>query len=382
MIPASITVTEELPRSPNGKVDRRALLATAKPQPLATVRPGTSSEELLGELFAEALGLPDVRPGDDFFDLGGHSITAAQLLVRLRQVLQVELTMRDIFEAPSAAQLAERLRLSRESASGSEYATLLPLRAGGRLAPVFCVHPGIGLSWTYAGLLRHLPVDHPVYGLQSPAFTGGGLALGIRELAVNYADQILALRPSSTCHLLGWSYGGLVAHAIAAELRRHGVQVGLLGLLDAYPTAKDALEARRPPGKQEIFGQLLSSVGYEVADTEVTFSALVERLRSAGGPLQSIPAVRIPAVIRIFSEHIRHMTGYQPPVYDGDLTIWRAVVDAYGRSLPPRGYQWRAFVGGHLTELPVSTSHGRMGLPEGLSLIGPQIAGRLAQHEV
>jgi amino acid adenylation domain-containing protein len=381
MVPASITIADALPYSPNGKLDRRALLAAEKPAPPVTTQPKTSTEELICEIFSEVLGSPDVQPSDSFFDLGGHSIAAARLLSRLRHILQAELTIRDIFEAPSATLLSKRLDIPQGSISGSEYATLLPLRADGQLAPLFCVHPGIGLSWTYSGLLRHLATGRPVYGLQSPTFTHGTMPQGIHQLAMIYTHQILALKPNGTFHLIGWSYGGLVAHAIAAEMRRHGHQVGLLGLLDAYPDGTDAHRLGQAPMKQEIFSQLLASLGDEAGDAEVTFSALVKRLRSADGPLASIPAPQIPAIIRVFSEHIRHMADYLPPVLDGDLTVWRAAIDARGRPLPARGGQWRPFATGSVTELPVGISHGRIGLPEGLSIVGPQIADLIARHE-
>jgi amino acid adenylation domain-containing protein len=381
MVPSTITIADELPRSPNGKLDRRALLSADRPAPPVTTQPKTSTEELVCEIFSEVLGLPDVHPSDSFFDLGGHSIVAALLLSRLRHVLQAELTIRDVFEAPSAALLAKRLNLPKDPANGSEYAMVLPLRADGQLAPLFCVHPGIGLSWTYSGLLSQLTADRPVYGLQSPAFTGSTMPRGIRQLAMSYTDQILAVRASGTRHLIGWSYGGLVAHAIAAELRRRGHQVGFLGLLDAYPNGTGAHGTRQAPGKQEVFAQLLASLGHEPGDAGITFSAVVERLRSAGGPLASVPVTQIPAIVRVFSDHIRHMAGYQPPVFDGDLTVWRAAIDARGRPLPTRGAHWRPFATGSITELPVSISHGRLGLLEGLHIVGRQIDDLIARHE-
>ena len=381
MIPASITIADALPHSPNGKLDRRALLAAEKPSPPVTPQPKTSTELLICEIFSEVLASPGVQPSDSFFDLGGHSLTAALLLSRLRHVLHAELTIRDIFEAPTAALLSKRLNLPQESIDGSEYATLLPMRPDGHLTPLFCVHPGIGLSWTYSGLLRHLSAGRPVYGLQSPAFAGGTMPQGIQQLARIYADQILALNPSGAFHVIGWSYGGLVAHAIAAEMRRNGYQVGLVGLLDAYPNDGDARNIGQALRKQDVFSQLLASLGHESGDTEITFSALVDRLRSADGPLASIPAVQIPAIIRVFSEHIRHMADYLPPVLNGDLTVWRAAVKASDRLLRARGHQWRPFATGNITEFPVSISHGRMGLPEGLNIVGPQIADQITRHE-
>jgi len=91
-------------------VDRAALPAPTPDRPEAaagTVRPRTPFEEVVAGMFADLLGVPEVGAHDDFFDLGGHSLLATRLISRLRQELGVSLSLRDAFEQPTVAALAE-----------------------------------------------------------------------------------------------------------------------------------------------------------------------------------------------------------------------------------------------------------------------------------
>jgi acyl carrier protein len=187
MVPNAFMPLTALPLTTNGKLDRAAL-----PDPefaaSSTKALSTPQEEILGGLFAEVLGVDSVGAEDSFFDLGGHSLLAARLIGRVKKVLGVTLTIRDMFEAPTVSGLAARL-----GANGSlgAFEVLLPLRVKGSRKPIFCVHPSGCIGWSYIGLTSHLGQEFPVYTLQARGLLDPqGIPGSIEEMAADYLAQV------------------------------------------------------------------------------------------------------------------------------------------------------------------------------------------------
>jgi len=114
-VPTSFVFLEGLPLTPNGKLDRKALPLPDQTRPeLAEtyIAPRTPVEELLAQIWANVLKLDKVGIYDNFFDLGGHSLLASQVISRVRDVSQIELPVRALFEAPTISQLALRVEPS------------------------------------------------------------------------------------------------------------------------------------------------------------------------------------------------------------------------------------------------------------------------------
>jgi amino acid adenylation domain-containing protein len=120
MVPAAFVFLESLPRSPSGKIDRRALsnLEVMTPSASGERALRTPVEEIVAGLWAEVLGRGGIGPDDNFFQLGGHSLTGAQIVSRLRDVFQVELPLRVLFEAPTVAGLAAEVESRRRGLQG------------------------------------------------------------------------------------------------------------------------------------------------------------------------------------------------------------------------------------------------------------------------
>jgi thioesterase domain-containing protein/SAM-dependent methyltransferase len=382
MVPATIMVVDELPLTPNGKLDRAALPAPGAGGSSDARAPRTPQEELLCGLFAEVLGLPYVGVDDDFFDLGGHSVLATRLISRVRDTLGAELAVRTIFEAPTAGGLAERLDVG---APGSALEVLLPLRSRGDHPPVFCVHPVLGISWVYSGLLRHLPPGNPVYGLQARGLAGPDQRpSSVEEMVADYVDQIRAVQASGPYHLLGWSFGGTVAHAIATRLQEDGGEIGLLAILDTYPLDAFADRAGEEAAAEEhhVLEAFLDFVGCPVdavRDGPVDFPTAVEILRREGSAFASLDRESVTALLEIGKNNVILLQKYRPGRFRGDALLFVSTV--HDDDWPTPG-SWSPYVDGRIESHEIPCEHHHMMRPEHLARIGPILADRIRPDRV
>jgi acyl carrier protein len=129
MTPTDFVFLDSLPLTPSGKVDRAALPAPCRQQPDSQqgyVAPSTPVEKGVTEIWADVLGPPSAGVHDNFFDLGGDSLGAAQVASRIRQLFGAELPLRELFEHPTVAELARRIiETLAEQAGDQDLASLL-----------------------------------------------------------------------------------------------------------------------------------------------------------------------------------------------------------------------------------------------------------------
>ncbi|KAF9929797.1 hypothetical protein BGZ67_006135 [Mortierella alpina] len=359
MIPAAFVRLDALPVTNNGKVNRRAL---PKPESSAFAArsyeaPQGDVEIGLAEIWAELLSLDRVGRHDNFFMLGGHSLLAVRMTGSVRSRLGLDLKLHTLFAAPTVADLAQKL-LQEASSEDDEYSVIFPLKTSGTRPPLFCIHSGIGLSWPYIGLVKHLHPDQPVYGIQARGLDGKTkLATSVEEMTEDYIEHIRQIQPHGPYHLLGWSFGGTVAHSMATELEKQGEQVPLLAIMDS--TADYSIVA-----------------DVQIDDTEV--GANLEHLIRFGGEFSSEDGGAMWERTKPINDNSFVLAmKFKPSVYSGNILFFRATLQEDELTPMVDPLSWTPYLTGAIEVHDVECTHIEMDKPAPMTIIGQTVASKL-----
>lgn len=235
MVPTMFMFLDELPLNTNGKVDRKAL-----PTPICErtylsdeeAHPQDNWERQLSHLWSQVLQIQSINKNDSFFELGGDSLLAAQLAIKIEKTFKHPFPIANFFKAPTLQAMASLIKENTGYAHGK---VIIPIRATGSKPPLFCFHTKSGSIFDYYGLAKYLGSDQPIYGVQSRGFDNETVHHdSIEAMAADYTKEIQALQPQGPYYLCGYSFGGLLAYEIAQRLKSQGQEIRTLALFDTY----------------------------------------------------------------------------------------------------------------------------------------------------
>ncbi|OBF83047.1 non-ribosomal peptide synthetase, partial [Mycobacterium sp. 852002-51163_SCH5372311] len=373
MVPSAVVVVRALPLTSNGKLDKRALPAPEYVDSGRYRAPADATEATLAGIFAQVLGLDRVGVEDSFFDLGGDSLLAMRAIAAVNKTFGAHLAVRTLLDAPSVRSLSQELS---NDGSAAELVPIEILKQGTGV-PLCCVHEGLGLSYAYRALGDY--VDCPIIGINQIPQDGETGRQSIPEMAKDYADRLQTLYPVGPYKLLGWSFGGPVAHELAIELRRRGCAVERLVLLDPVLNANGANTSETADndgqGESRILELTLRTNGIEIPQQAepITYEMAEELIRRQGKIVEFIlpPRQVFEFVVENYNSNGSHLREHMPGVFDGDMIIFSARSENGNNSSHPRN--WEPYVAGDITVYPVDCGHDDMMAAEALAMYGEQL---------
>ena len=367
MVPAAVVGVTALPLTVNGKLDKRALPAPEYQDVDRYRAPTSAIEETLAGIYARVLGLERVGVDESFFELGGNSLLAMRLVAAINKALGTHLAVRAVFYAPSVRSLSQQLG---RHDSAVEVVPVEVLKEGTGV-PLCCIHDGFGLSWSYRALGNYL--DCPIIGINQIPQNDEAESGSIRSMAARYADRIQAVYPAGPYKLLGWSFGGAVAHEVAIVLHRRGCAVQRLVLLDAACSGKFNAQ-NQALNQSRILEHILRTnrIDIPVQSGPLTYQQAEELIH------QQREAVEFALPPRQLFEHMIQSANtnrlyyleHVPDVFDGDMVIFCA---ARSEPDPSLLQSWRPYVAGDIAGYSVDCAHHEMLYTGPVSMYGQQL---------
>ena len=231
MLPSTYIFLDAMPMSANGKLNRKGL---PNPKSISSVKkhniPHNEIERELLMIWQQQLGITKIATDENFFDLGGHSLMAVKILNDIEKQFDVKLSLSALQQASTIEKLAAIIASEHHQFS---WYSLVPVQPQGSRPPLFAIH-----TITMRDLPRYLGKEQPLYFLRYGMATethNPPLKLPyLKELASHYIKEMQQLQPQGPYHIMGFSFGGLIAYEMACQLKANGHQVNFLGLLDSY----------------------------------------------------------------------------------------------------------------------------------------------------
>jgi acetoacetyl-CoA synthetase len=307
------------------------------------------TENRLVAIWERVLGVAPLRPDDDFFDLGGTSLAAFELLQALNEEMGVDLPPSTLIHARTPAALAALV----DDPEGRRVPTLVPLRPGGAPRPLFLVHSIWGDVFALRPLALALPTDRPVFGLRATGLDERERPQDrVEDMAATYLRALRSVQPAGPYAIAGYSFGGLVAFEMAQQVVDEGGEVEWLGLLDA-----NVHHSALPPPQRWAYA---ASQPLRRLRVRLGVRTRIARYRRQGvapwAPLARWVPEASPLLGRQRDASWAAFVAYRPRPFPGSATFVAATgrpADDVCEPLPA----WRRLVRGELTVVTVPGSH-------------------------
>ncbi len=220
MVPPALEQVSAFPMTHNGKIDKAALLKSWLEKNQSEIITASSDVEKMVEIWESVFHIHPLSQTANFYELGGHSFIAFQIMQKVRAVFEVEIPLRFIFESPTPAVLTIRLSKYKELLhTDGSLSLLLPIRKEGTKTPIVIVPPFDTIHRLY-DFTDNILQEYPVYGFEPLYFSeSSGHIHSIEEIARLYLADVLKTMNGSPFLLGGWSLGGVIAFEMARIIK-------------------------------------------------------------------------------------------------------------------------------------------------------------------
>lgn len=326
-IPSELMFLDELPVTPQGKVDRRKLgslsgsgrTTIVKQRPL---EPRTPTEMQLVKIWSVLLRREEVALDDNFFDIGGHSLAAMRMLDEIDRLLERRLAPGDLMNAPTVRRLAQLIDQPERTGS------LVRFQPRSNKLPFVWLPGADGDVFVFRQLADRLDGDIPVHAFEPPGIDGQSVPIeSIESLAVRYVDELLDTHPTGPFCLGGYCFGGFVAYEMARQLEDRGYSVPIVALLDCdgeWRTISGWRDSLRYHLRNLRRQDLLERSEYVIERLSFRWQEAAELLRRTGARMLPALVHQPSSRAKVIRAARRASRGYMPPKRSREVVYLRS----------------------------------------------------------
>lgn len=354
MLPSEFIGISQFPLTTSGKTDRKALELTeiiydTEVSSLSLAE--SSLEMLVAKIWEDALGISPIDINHDFFEIGGHSMIAVQVMTSLEEELKIKLPISILFEHPTIKRLARLIESKEDKAS---WKSLVPIKPAGSKTPLYIVHGG-GLNvMPFYAIAKHLDAEQPLYGLQAIGLNGEDKPPHtIEGIASEYIKEITSQNPTGPYALAGYSLGGIIAFEMAKQLKSQGKEIKALVMFDTYAIRNYNKGSRSDRWINIIrteWGKRLFDLKLLVSNPRLLKRIKKVSLQNKAGKIKRRLIAKDddrPEILKVISKikkiHIQAGNEYTVSHYDGDMYLFRAKIRThYERDF--KFFGWKPYV--------------------------------------
>jgi amino acid adenylation domain-containing protein len=355
MVPAQWVILEKFPLTSNHKIDRKSLpkpIDLKDPNGSVVHTPLSKSQQIVADIWKKSLSISNIGLDVDFFEIGGHSLIAVEVMTQLEKESGIKLPLSILFEYPTIRTLASLLHTQEKVRN---WQTLVPIKPHGNKTPLYIVH-GVGLNvLPFYSIARHLDHEQPLYGIQAYGLNGVDQPQTcVEDIAAKYLEEILVQNPDGPYALAGYSFGGIIAFEMAQQLAKMNKKVHPLILFDTYAD-------RNSPNENflsKMGNRLETEIGKRLFDLELmifhpkvlkrlkieSYQRKLEQLKKYLHMQVNFEETEILEIIkRVRKVHEEAGRKYIIRPYNGDIYLFRAKVRTnYLKDI--KNFGWKPYV--------------------------------------
>lgn len=363
MVPSHFMYLDEIPKTLNGKIDKKSLPKFKIPTTVvkdSTVNSGSDIENDLRVMWMEVLGVSVIKNSDNFFDIGGNSLLAVELFFKIENKFKLNLPLAALLQADNfemfVRDITSKIKPQAPKVVNQPlnvptiFKSLVAIKTTGDKTPLFCFHGVGGNVLNYVTLVSATKNERPLYALQSVGLDGvTPLLKTIEEMAGQYIMEMKAIQPEGPYLLAGGSMGGMIAYEVATQLVRGGDSIEKLIMFDTFGPNLD-LKAYVTNRSHPLLYRLKASFIRRMTNSVSVFKSRIYRSLGLKVPLKTL-------LVELERQNYLALWSYFPrETFHGNLYLIRSKTEESGwYSDPVMG--WKGIIHGEIKTFEIDGTH-------------------------